>query len=48
MKVPLKLTPAWKGSFELVKRELEMILEREILPPPPRVHDVQENDFGDE
>ena len=24
--------PAWKGSFELVKRELEMILEREILP----------------
>ena len=23
---------AWKGSFELVKRELEMILEREILP----------------
>ena len=24
--------PAWKGSFELVKRELEMILERKILP----------------
>ena len=24
--------PAWKASFELVKRELEMILEREILP----------------
>ena len=24
--------PAWKGSFELVKRELEMILEREVLP----------------
>ena len=24
--------PAWKGSFDLVKRELEMILEREILP----------------
>ena len=23
--------PAWKGSFDLVKRELEMILEREIL-----------------
>ena len=25
-------TPAWKGSFDLVKRELEMILEREVLP----------------
>ena len=25
-------TPAWKGSFELVKRELEKILERETLP----------------
>ena len=25
--------PAWKGSFELVKKELEMILEQEILPP---------------
>ena len=24
--------PAWKGSFDLVKRELEMILEREFLP----------------
>ena len=24
--------PAWKGSFELVKRELEMTLEKEILP----------------
>ena len=24
--------PAWKGSFDLVKRELEMILEREVLP----------------
>ena len=24
--------PAWKGSFELVKKELEMILEREFLP----------------
>ena len=24
--------PAWKGSFHLMKRELEMILEREILP----------------
>ena len=24
--------PAWKGSFELVKKELEMILGREILP----------------
>ena len=24
--------PAWKGSFELVKKELEMILEREVLP----------------
>ena len=24
--------PAWKGSFDLVKRELETILEREILP----------------
>ena len=23
--------PAWKGSFELVKKELEMILEREVL-----------------
>ena len=23
--------PAWKGSFDLVKRELEMILEREVL-----------------
>ena len=25
-------TPAWKGSFELVKKELEMILEKEVLP----------------
>ena len=25
-------TPAWKKSFELVKRELEAILEKEILP----------------
>ena len=24
--------PAWKGSFELVKKDVEMILEREILP----------------
>ena len=24
--------PAWKGSFELVKKELEMTLEKEILP----------------
>ena len=24
--------PAWKGSFDLIKRELEMILEREVLP----------------
>ena len=24
--------PAWKGSFDLVKRELETILEREVLP----------------
>ena len=24
--------PAWKKSFELVKRELEAILEKEILP----------------
>ena len=24
--------PAWKGIFELVKKELEMILERKILP----------------
>ena len=24
--------PAWKGTFDLVKRELEMILEREVLP----------------
>ena len=23
---------AWKGSFELVKKELEMIFERETLP----------------
>ena len=23
--------PAWKGSFELVKKELEMTLEREFL-----------------
>ena len=23
---------AWKGSFDLVKKELEMILEREVLP----------------
>ena len=22
----------WKGSFELVKRELEMTLEKDILP----------------
>ena len=35
--------PAWKGSFELVKRELEMILERKILPTT-----VPENDLGDE
>ena len=25
--------PAWKKSFELVKRELEATLEKEILPP---------------
>ena len=25
-------TPAWKGSFELVKKELEMTLEKEVLP----------------
>ena len=24
--------PAWKGSFDLIKRELETILERDILP----------------
>ena len=24
--------PAWKGSFELVKKELELTLEKEILP----------------
>ena len=24
--------PAWKGSFELVKKELEMTLDKEILP----------------
>ena len=24
--------PAWEGSFQLVKKELEMILEREVLP----------------
>ena len=24
--------PAWKGSFELVKQELEKTLEKEILP----------------
>ena len=24
--------PAWKKSFELVKRELEAILEKEVLP----------------
>ena len=24
--------PVWKGSFELIKEELEMILEREVLP----------------
>ena len=24
--------PAWKGSFELVKKELKMILKREVLP----------------
>ena len=24
--------PTWKGSFDLVKRDLEMILEREVLP----------------
>ena len=24
--------PAWKGSFDLVKKELELILEREVLP----------------
>ena len=24
--------PAWKGSFELLKVDLEMILEREVLP----------------
>ena len=24
--------PAWMGSFDLVKRELETILEREVLP----------------
>ena len=24
--------PAWKGSFDMVKKEYEMILEREILP----------------
>ena len=25
-------TPAWKESFELVKKELEMTLEKEVLP----------------
>ena len=24
--------PSWKGSFELVKRELEMTLEKKICP----------------
>ena len=26
--------PAWERNFELVERELEMILERKICPPP--------------
>ena len=45
--------PAWKGSFDLVKRELETILEQEVLPTvvpwsSHRVPDSQENDTGDE
>ena len=28
--------PAWKKSFELVKRELEAILEKEIFPSSQR------------
>ena len=40
---------AWKKSFELVKRELEAILEKEVLTNKhSRVPNSEENDPGDE
>ena len=38
--------PAWKKSFELVKRELEAILEQEVPNKHSRVPNGEENDPG--